>query len=213
MSVVIVAYYAFSLIVVGTIFNLLTFIILCQPKFRDANERPTLRYMRVVAIFDILILYGWNFDHYTLTIYGFELTRYTFTSCNYSWLRIFIASIISFFTLFNFHLIIFGCFNEPNGLVNINSSLYTINPMWDFINLVMCNCLPFLFMVIFNSGFIYHLIHLRHIITIHKSRIPHQAILITLVITTFLFLGHGYTSYSCLRIYLSIQQTILFCAH
>ncbi len=85
---------------------------------------------------------------------------------------IIIVSVISFFTLFNFHLIIFGCFYEPNGLIN----------------LVMYNCLPFLFMVIFNSGFIYHLIHLRHIIIIHKSRIRHQAISITLVITTFLFL-------------------------
>ncbi len=124
---------------------------------------------------------------------------------------IIIASVISFFTLFNFHLIIFGCFYEPNGLVNINSSLYIIYPMWDFINLVMYNCLPFLFMVIFNSGFIYHLIHLRHIITIHKSRIPHQAISITLVITTFLFLGHGYTSYSCLWIFVSRTGDTILC--
>jgi hypothetical protein len=60
--------------------------------------------------------------------------------------------------------------------------------MWDFVNLVMYNCLPFLLTVIFNGGVIYHLIHLRYTTTIQKSRIGHQSISIILVITTFLSL-------------------------
>ena len=225
-SVIVVAYYAFGLVIVGTGLNLLTLCILCRPKFRDTNERPTLFYMRTVAIFDILMLYGWNFDHYTLTIHRFELTRYAVPSCKYAWffnyftnqtsawLRVFIsidrylslshlhrtwfsrpksiltiiACIISFFTVFNFHLIIFGCFYEANGSININSRLYTIYPLWDFVNLAMYNCIPFLLMTIFNSGVIYHLIHRHQTSTVQNSRIPHRAVSITLVTTTFLFL-------------------------
>ncbi|CAF1510300.1 unnamed protein product [Adineta steineri] len=225
-SVIAVAYYAFSLIIVGTVLNLLTYVVLCRSKFKDTDEQPTLYYIRTVAIFDVLMLYGWNFDHYTLTIHGFQLPTYTIASCKYAqflnyftaqisaWLRVFICldrylslsrlhrtwfgrpksvliiitCIISFFTLFNLHLIIFGCFYDATGSLNANSRLYTIYPMWDFVNLAMYNCLPFLLMVLFNSGVIYHLMRLRRTSTIQNSRIRHRAITITLVVTTFLFL-------------------------
>ncbi|CAF4234679.1 unnamed protein product, partial [Rotaria sordida] len=55
-------------------------------------------------------------------------------------------------------------------------------------NFGLYNCTPFGFVVLFNSSVIYHLIRLRQTGTIQKSRIEHRSILITLVITTFLFL-------------------------
>jgi hypothetical protein len=222
----VVAYYAFTLIIVGTALNLLTFVILCRKKFRNMKERPTLYYMRAVVIVDILMLYGWNFEHYLSIVYGFAFRNYTIVSCklfmflNYlthhtsAWLRVFIcldrylslsrlhrtwfgrpksvliiiACVISFFTLFNLHLIIFGCFYETNGSLNINARFYTIYPMWDFVKLAIYNCLPFLFMVMFNSGVIYHLFHLSRVTTIQNSRIHHRSISITAIVTTFLFL-------------------------
>jgi hypothetical protein len=101
---------------------------------------------------------------------------------------IIITCIVSFFILFNLHIIIFGCFYEANGLLNINSRLYTIYPMWDFVNLAVYTCLPFLLMVMFNSGVIYHLFRLNHTSTIQNSRVRHRAISIVTVVTTFLFL-------------------------
>jgi hypothetical protein len=44
-----VAYYPIGLIIFGTIANTLTFLTFCRAKFRDTNERPTLRYMRAIA--------------------------------------------------------------------------------------------------------------------------------------------------------------------
>jgi hypothetical protein len=224
-SVTAVAYYAFTLIIVGTAFNLLTFVVLCRKKFRNMKERPTLYYMRAVVIFDIFMLYGWNFEHYLSIVYGFAFREYTIASCklfmfsNYlshhtsAWLRVFIcldrylslsrlhrtwfgrpksvliiiACIISFFFLFNLHLIIFGCFRDADGTIDANSRLYIIYPMWDMVNLAMYNCIPFVSMVILNCGVIYHLFNLRRSSTIQNSRIQHRAISITVVITTFLF--------------------------
>ena len=99
----IVAYYALTLIIVGTIFNTLTFIILCRPIFRDGRARSTLHYMRAIAIFDILMLYGWNLDHYLATVYDFHILRHSIISCRLlsflsyfapqssAWLRVFVC--------------------------------------------------------------------------------------------------------------------------
>ena len=225
LAVTVVAYYAFFLVIAGTIFNLVTFLVLCRQKFRDTNERPTLHYMRAIAIVDILMLYGWNFDHYTKVAHGFQLTRYSIASCKYAgflnyftaqtsaWLRVFIcldrylslsrlhrtwfgrpknvliiiACVTGFFTLFNLHFIIFTCYHNADGSVNSNSHLYKVYPLWDFVNLAMYICLPFVFMALFNSGVIYHLFRLQRTSTLQNSRIRHRAISITLVVTTFLF--------------------------
>ncbi len=221
-----VAYYPLSLIIIGTIGNFLTFIILCRPKFQDTNERPTILYMRVVAIFDILMLYGWNLDHYLWGTHGYTLRLYSIPTCklfsflNYfttqsaAWLRVFIcvdrylamsrrhrtwfghsksvlimiSSILSFAAIFNFHIVIFGCFYNPDGSINLNSSLYSIYPLWSQINLFVYNYIPFLFMVVLNSGVIYYLIKLRRTTTLQNSRVQHRAISITLLLTTCLFL-------------------------
>jgi hypothetical protein len=221
-----VTYYPFTLVIVGTLFNFFTCAIFFRPTFRDTNKRPVLHYMRAVTIFDILMLYGWNLDHYLYGAFGFTLNQYSVASCkitsflNYvapqvsAWLRIFIcldgylsfsrlhktwfskskhvliviAGIIITFTLINLHLPIFACFYNTDGTVNTNSRLYVVIPMWDYVNLGLYNCVPFIFMVIFNSGVIYHLIHLRQTSTVQNSRIQHRSLSITLVVTTFLFL-------------------------
>ena len=225
-GVLISAYYSLTIAIVGTLLNFFTFVILCRSSFRDARARPTLHYMRVIAIFDILMLYGWNLDHYMTTIHGFSFPETSISACKFfgflnyyaaqssAWLRVFvcfdrylslsrlhrtwfsksnhvliiIGSILVVFLLLNFHFFIFACFYDAAGQINQESWLYQIYPLWDFINLGVYNCVPFVLMSIFNSGVIYHLIRVRRTSTVQNSRIKHRAISITLVITTFLFL-------------------------
>ncbi|CAF1270123.1 unnamed protein product [Adineta steineri] len=220
------AYYPLTLVIIGTLLNLLTLIILCRSTFRDTKKQPIIHYMRAIAIFDIFMLYGWNLDHYLSIEHGFILLTYSIATCkifgflNYfagqssAWLRVFISfdrylsasrlrrpwcsrekgvliiisCIIILVALFNLHFFIFACFYRSNGTVNPNAQLYKIYPLWDYINLGVYNCVPFILMVIFNSGVIYHLIKRRQTRIIQQSYIQHRAISITLVITTFLFL-------------------------
>ena len=96
-------YYPLFLIVIGTILNLLTFIVLCRSPFRDVKKQPALHYMRTIAIFDIFVLYGWNLDHYFTAIHGLSLTQYSIPTCKIinflsyfstqtsAWLRVFIC--------------------------------------------------------------------------------------------------------------------------
>jgi hypothetical protein len=220
-----VTYYPLTLVIVGTLFNFCTFAILWRPTFRDTNKRPTIHYMRAIAIFDILMLYGWNLDHYFKGRYGFTLLTYSIPACKFysflnyfaaqvsAWLRVFICidrylslsrlhktwfsqsknvliiigCICAVFTIMNFHFFLFVCYYNDNGTVNTDSHLYEVYPLWDYINLGVYNCAPFIFMVIFNSGVIYHLIRLRRTSVVRKSQIHYRSISITLVITTFLF--------------------------
>jgi len=101
---------------------------------------------------------------------------------------IIIASIIIIFTLINLYLSIFACLLNPNGTVNRMARFYKVYPLWDYVNLGLYNCAPFIFMSIFNDGVIYHLIHFRQTHIIQYFQIHHRSISITLVITTFLFL-------------------------
>lgn len=223
----ITAYYPLFLVIVGTILNLLTFVILCLPTFNDGRKQATIYYMRTIAIFDILMLYGWNLDHYVSNVYGFLLQRYCIVLCKFfsflnyfsaqtsAWLRVFmcfdryiflshlhqtwfnrsenvrliILSTIFFFTLFNSHIIFFACYRTDHGTINVNAPHYRIYPLWDYINLGVYNCAPFLLMVLSNSGVIYRLIEFHRSSSIHNSRIHYRAISITLVITTCLFLA------------------------
>jgi hypothetical protein len=220
-----VTYYPFTLVIVGTLLNFSTLVILCRPSFQDTNKRPTIHYMRAIAIFDIFMLYGWNLDHYLSGAHGFTLLTYSIISCkifsflNYfsaqssAWLRVFICldrylsisrpnrtsfcrsksvlmiigGIVAVFTLLNSPLLIVACYYQPNGVINPDSQLFRVYPLWDHINLGVYNCTPFLLMVIFNSGVIYHLIRHNRTTTVLNSRIQHRSISITLVITTFLF--------------------------
>ncbi|CAF2498806.1 unnamed protein product [Rotaria sp. Silwood2] len=225
-AAVIAAHYSLTLVIVGTLLNIITFIILCQSTFRNTRTRPTLHYMRAMVIFDILMLYGWNIDHYLGTIHGFALQELTIPLCRFfsflnyfaaqssAWLRVFvcldrylslsrlhrtwfgqsknvliiIACIMSILLLLNFHFFLFICYYTADGTISVSSWLYVVYPLWDYVNLGVYNCVPFILMIAFNSGVIYHLIHLRHTSTIQNSRIQHRSISFTLVITTFLFL-------------------------
>jgi hypothetical protein len=226
LDLIVVAYYALTLVIAGTVFNLLTFVIFCRSKLRNTNERPAVHYIRAIIITDILMLYGWNFDHYLSAIHGFTMISYSIPTCkifsflNYfpaqtsAWLRVFlcldrylllsrhrrtwfsysknvlivIACVIGVLILFNLHVVIFGCFYDVNGSISPDSHLYLIYPLWNYVTLVVYNCLPFVLMVLLNSGVIYYLIDLRRTSTVRNSRIQHRSISITLVITTFLFL-------------------------
>ena len=78
-----VAYYSLFLMIAGTSLNILTFIIFCRAKFRKSDERPTIHYMRAIAIVDIMMLYGWNLDHYLANIYGFYIGGLSIGSCKF----------------------------------------------------------------------------------------------------------------------------------
>ncbi|CAF2498778.1 unnamed protein product [Rotaria sp. Silwood2] len=222
----IVAHYSLTITVVGTAFNFLTFFILCRSTFRNTRTRPTLHYMRTMAIFDILMLYGWNLDHYLGTMHGFTIQELTIPLCRFfaflnyfaaqssAWLRVFVSfdrylslsrlhrtwfgqsknvliiigCILGCCTLINGLLFIYGCSQRADGKISQASWAFQIYPLWDYVNLGVYNCAPFIFMITFNSGVIYHLIRLRYTSTVQNSRIQHKSISITLVITTFLFL-------------------------
>ncbi|CAF1333738.1 unnamed protein product [Adineta ricciae] len=224
-EVLIVSYFSLTLVIIGTSLNSLTFIILCRARFRNTKVRPVLHYMRTIAVFDILMLYGWNFDNYVYPIYGFFLQRTSIGTCKFlsflnyfasqssAWFRIFIcldryltlsqlhrtwfsyskhvfiviASILTFFFLLNLHIIIFACYYNPNGTVNINSSLFTLYPTWNYVKLAFYNLLPLTLMMALNSSVIYHLRMLQRTTTLQNSRIQHRSITITLVSTTVLF--------------------------
>ncbi|CAF1581802.1 unnamed protein product [Adineta ricciae] len=225
-SSLLIAYYSLSLMIIGTLFNLLTFFILCRPKFLNLKERPALIYIRTFVIIDVFMLFGWNFDHYTKPIYSFTLYTVTIASCKFAWflnyftpqtsawLRvlisfdryvsltrlhrtwfsrsrnalIMISCVISFFVLLNIHLPVLACYYEVDGLINVNARSYQITPVWDWVNLAMYNCVPFVLMVTLNSGVIYRLIRIRQQTTLQNSRIHHRTVSITSIITTFLFM-------------------------
>ncbi|CAF0927955.1 unnamed protein product [Rotaria sp. Silwood1] len=101
---------------------------------------------------------------------------------------IIIGCILGCCTLINGLLFFYGCSQKADGTISQASWAFQLYPLWDYVNLGVYNCAPFILMVTFNSGVIYHLTRLRHTSTVQNSRIQHRSISITLVITTFLFL-------------------------
>ncbi len=53
--------YALVLVIVGTLGNLLTIIILCR---RNLRRYVTMRYLIAVSVCDIISLYGWNLNNF-----------------------------------------------------------------------------------------------------------------------------------------------------
>ena len=100
-------YYPLCLTCATTVLNSLILIILYQKVFR---QRPTIRYMSAMAIVDMLLLYGWNLDHFFRLKFGFEVDRLSVLSCKISaylnhflsqssaWLRVWMC-VDRFFTL------------------------------------------------------------------------------------------------------------------
>ena len=96
--------------------------------------------------------------------------------------------IVAVFGVLNFHLLLFACFYEPNGSINYEARHYCIYPMWQYVHLGVYSAVPFVLMVAFNSGVVYHLLRIRRESTLQNSRIQHRTISITLIVTTSLFL-------------------------
>ncbi|CAF1050576.1 unnamed protein product [Didymodactylos carnosus] len=221
-------YYPLVLVIGGTLLNLLTFLIFCRPIFQN---RPTMHYFRAMAVFDILMLYGWNLDHFLTSKYDYDLEHYSISTCklftflNYfaaetsAWLRvctcvdrlialsslnlyrtkinshktvlIIIFSTVLIIFLIDAHILIFTCYKTWDSVNNLTilktgSTFYALNPMWDYVNLVLYNCIPFLLMSGFNSSIIYHLFQMKRTSMV-QSKIQHRQITITLVIYTLLF--------------------------
>ncbi|CAF1512333.1 unnamed protein product [Adineta steineri] len=78
---ILATYYPLCLTCVTTILNSLVIIIFYQKVFR---QRPTIRYMRVIAFVDIFLVYGWNLDHFFRLKFGFEVDRLSVLSCKLS---------------------------------------------------------------------------------------------------------------------------------
>ena len=224
-SVPITTYYPLVLVILGTLLNTLTLIVLCRSTFRNTRTRPTIHYMRTIAIFDILMLYGWNLDHYLTPVHGFTLQRLTIASCRFlsflnyftaqssAWLRVFlcldrylsisrihhtwfnqsksvliiIGSIMVFFTLLNLHFFFLSCSYRADGTIAVQPASFNIYPMWDYVNLVVYNCIPFLFMITFNSGVCYHLLTMECCNITQHFRVQQRSITIALAIMTCLF--------------------------
>ncbi|CAF1012492.1 unnamed protein product [Adineta ricciae] len=220
------SYYPLFLVIAGTTLNILTFVTLCRRMFRDTKKQPVMHYMRTMAIFDIVMLYGWNLDHYLYAIHGFRFVEYSIASCKImsfidyfitpasAWLRVFICldrylalshlnrtwfsrpksvliiigCIVAVFIIYNAHFLLFACYVRSDGTITANSVFYQVFPLWDYIQLGIYNCVPFVCMVTLDSGVVYHLIRLRRTTAVQNSRIQHRVISITLLITTFLFL-------------------------
>ena len=145
-EVIIVAYFSIVFLIIGIIFNSITFIVFCRRKFRDTKARPILHYMRVIAIFDILMLFGWNLDHFFYPLYGFYLQKLTLGSCKFltyfnyftlqasAWLRVFICHWVAFIehslvipSMFWWSLQAWGCFS-PCSIFHL-SSLAILTPL------------------------------------------------------------------------------------
>ncbi|CAF1344749.1 unnamed protein product [Adineta ricciae] len=220
-------YYSLLMVIIGTIFNLLIFIVLCRARFRNAQVRSTIHYIRAIAMIDFLGLYGWTLDNYFGIVYGFTLTSsYTIASCKFflffnyftlhisAWLHVFvcfdrylvlsrlnpntwfnqsknvlimIGCIIGFFFLFNFHILLFVCYQDINGQINTNSKLYILYPLYHRIHLCVYNLIPSFFIILFNGISVYHLYRLRRTTSIQNSQVRHRSISITLIITSILF--------------------------
>lgn len=101
---------------------------------------------------------------------------------------IIINSTIVFFILFNFHFLPFVCYRDGNGNIVRDSTIYSVYPTFNTLQFVTHTCIPCLLMISLNSLSIYHLIRLRYTTLVQNSRVPHRAISVALVVSTWVFL-------------------------
>ncbi|CAF2957819.1 unnamed protein product [Rotaria sp. Silwood2] len=120
-----------------------------------------------------------------------------------------IACIMIILFLLNFQFFIFACYYRANGTISVFFLAFQIYPLWDYINLAVYNCAPFVLMVTFNIGVIYHLFRLRRTTIVQNSRIQHRSISIALVITTFLFLIMTIPATVCYAFFYESNLTLL----
>ena len=73
--------YALLLVIVGTLGNTLTIIVLCRPNLR---RFVTMRYLIAVSVFDIVSLYGWNLNNFykfTISTNGSNIEQLSLVHC------------------------------------------------------------------------------------------------------------------------------------
>jgi hypothetical protein len=75
------SYYALALVIIGTLGNLLTIIILCR---RNLIRSVTMRYLIAVSVCDLISLYGWNLNNFykfTISSNGKNLEEISLVHC------------------------------------------------------------------------------------------------------------------------------------
>ena len=86
--------YALLLVIIGTLGNTLTIIVLCRPNLR---RFVTMRYLIAVSVFDIVSLYGWNLNNF----YKFTISN---NDSNMEQLSLVHCRIVSFVTFVGLQL-------------------------------------------------------------------------------------------------------------
>jgi len=86
--------YALVLVIVGTLGNVLTIIILCR---RNLRRYVTMRYLIAVSVCDIISLYGWNLNNF----YKFTISH---TNENFEELSLIHCRIISYLSFVGLQL-------------------------------------------------------------------------------------------------------------
>ncbi|CAF1418694.1 unnamed protein product [Adineta ricciae] len=122
-------YHSLFMVILGSIFKVLTFIVLCRSAFRNTKIRPIIHYMRALALIDFLGLYGWNLDNYFGLIQGFTLySSYTVISCKiFSFLNYFTTQVSAWLHVFIcFDRYLFLSRTQPNTWFNRSKSVLII---------------------------------------------------------------------------------------
>jgi hypothetical protein len=73
--------YSFALIIVGTVFNLLSCWICSRKKLSRIN---TFKLIMFSSVADIISLYGWLLHHFIFTFFNFEMYKWTLFWCRFS---------------------------------------------------------------------------------------------------------------------------------
>lgn len=106
--------------------------------------------------------------------------------------RVIVLIVLTFVTivLLNLHLPIFACYaytHQNRTRIAGGSLRFPLYPTWSYINLAVYNIVPFVLMVIFSALIIYHLVLIKRISNIQRTRIRHMAISMPIVLSACLF--------------------------
>ncbi|CAF0881349.1 unnamed protein product [Adineta ricciae] len=151
------ALYALFLIIVGTVGNLLTIIILFRPNLR---KHATMRYLIAVAVADLCSLYSWNFNlfyKHLINPYQNDLEDASIASCRFVSFFAFVSlqlsswylTLVSFDRCLNIHFLFWHRkFGQPKYVIFIlllvTVVIVLINSHLLFLNgYQQSNCIPF----------------------------------------------------------------------
>ena len=90
--------------------------------------------------------------------------------------------------LLNLHVPIFTCYRPANSSRIVPDSLYySVYPMWNYMNLVVYNILPFVAILVFDLRIARQLVAVKSSATVKHSRLHHTSIAVLMFLSTFLF--------------------------